>query len=100
MTHLTVFLGTLTDTAGGEEEDDGNGHSCGEERRGPGSVQWLICFPLQTGTCGSLHPAVLYESVCMCISTEMKIVLFMLEMNIMLSYLLVHEQILVYDNGM
>lgn len=35
---MSVVLGALADPAGGEEEDDGDGHPCGEERRPVGSL--------------------------------------------------------------
>lgn len=40
------FAGTPADTAGGEEEDDGDGSSRGEERWRAGSLQWPLCLPL------------------------------------------------------
>lgn len=43
---MTVSPGTPADAAGGEEEDDGDGHSCGEERRRAGALQWPLCLPL------------------------------------------------------
>lgn len=43
---MAVIPGAPADTTGGEEEDDGDGRSCGEERRSAGSLQWPLCLPL------------------------------------------------------
>lgn len=48
---LSVAAGAPADPAGGEEEDDGDGRSRGEERRSAGSVQRALGLPLQAGTC-------------------------------------------------
>lgn len=47
-----VFLatGAPADAAAGEEEDDGDGRSRGEERRSAGPLQRALCLPLQAGT--------------------------------------------------
>lgn len=46
MTVCNVIPGAPADPAGGEEEDDGDGPSCGEDRRGAGSLQWPLCLAL------------------------------------------------------
>lgn len=43
---MIVFPGALANTAGGEEEDGGDGHSRGEDRWGAGSLQWSFCLTL------------------------------------------------------
>ncbi|KAK3530294.1 hypothetical protein QTP86_023917 [Hemibagrus guttatus] len=42
------FTGPPADAAGGEDEDDGDGHACGETRRSSGTLQWPQCLPPQT----------------------------------------------------
>lgn len=43
---MALFPGAPANTTGGEEEDDGDGRPCGEDRRTAGSLQWPLCLPV------------------------------------------------------
>ncbi|KAK3510781.1 hypothetical protein QTP70_022488 [Hemibagrus guttatus] len=61
------FTGPPADAAGGEDEDDGDGHACGETRRSSGTLQWPQCLPPQTANTMimsySLTRFAIYETV-------------------------------------
>lgn len=53
---LSFAAGSSADAAGGEEEDDGDGCSRGEERGSAGPLQRPLCLPLQAGMFANRAP--------------------------------------------